>query len=93
MLEQELPNSFLVPSETADGRYYAANMDLGFCECPMGMLRGPCMHKHAVAANFNVVCANIIPSRDPFSNSHLREFFHFLATGTQNDKNWYRPLS
>ena len=27
------------------------------------------------------------------SDSHLREFYHFLATGTQKDKNWYRPLS
>ena len=54
-LEQGLPNSFLVPSETADGRYYDVNMDLGLCECPMGMLRGPCKHKHVVAVNFNVV--------------------------------------
>ena len=90
VLEQGLPNSFLVPSETADGRY-EVNMDLGLCKCPMGMLRGPCKHKHVVAANFNVVCAEIIPSSDSLSASHLREFYHFLATGTQKDKNWYRP--
>ena len=85
VLEQGLPNSFLVPSETANGRYYEVNMDLGLCKCPMGMLHGPCKHKN----NFNVVCAAIIPSSDSLSDSHLQEFYHVLATGTQKDKNWY----
>ena len=53
--EKGLPNSFPVPSETVNGKNYEVNMDLGLCECPMGILPGTCKHKHAVAANFDVV--------------------------------------
>lgn len=68
-------------------------MDLGLCECPMGMLRGPCKHKHLVAANFSIPSPDVIPSSDSESDSALRAFYHFLGTGTQMNANWYRPLS
>ena len=90
--EDGLPNTFLVPSETSDDLLYEVNMDLGLCECPMGMLRGPCKHKHAVAKKFPVISSDVIPSSDSNSDSALRAFYHFIGTGTQLSANWYRPL-
>ena len=42
--EDGLSNSYIVPSERTNGKFYEVNMDLGLCECPIGMLRGPCKH-------------------------------------------------
>ena len=81
--------TFRVPSETVDDKFYDVNMDLGLCECPMGRLRGPCKHKHVVAEHFNLVTPDVIPT----NNSRTRAFFHFIATGTERDPNWYRSLS
>ena len=92
-IEDGLPNSFLVPSEEVEGLHYEVNMDLGLCECPMGMLRGPCKHKHLVGANFSIPSPDVIPSSDSEKDSALRAFYHFLGTGTQMNANWYRPLA
>ena len=61
-----------VHSETLDDTFYDVNMDLGLCECPMGMLRGPCKHKHVVAEHFNLVTPDVISTNDP----RIRAFFH-----------------
>ena len=36
--------TYRVPSETVADKFYDVNMDLSLCECPQGMLRGPCKH-------------------------------------------------
>ena len=50
-LDDDVPNSYLVPSERIEGKMYEVNMDLGLCECSSGMLRGPCKHKQIVATH------------------------------------------
>ena len=90
--EDGLPNSYIVPSERTSGKFYEVNMDLGLCECPIGMLRGPCKHKQLVAAKFDIVTSDTIPSSDSHSDSQLRGFYHFLATGVHKSNDWYRPL-
>ena len=69
------------------------NMDLRLCECPRGMLRGPCKHKQVVSAEFEIATPGVIPSSDSVTDSKLRAFYHFVATGAMKDINWYRPLS
>ena len=54
-------NSYPVTSELIEGKMYVVNMDLRLCQCPAGMLRGPCKHKQLVADHFNLVCADVIP--------------------------------
>ena len=81
--------TYLVPSETVEGKFYNVNMELGLCECAKGMLRGPCKHKHIVAEHFNILSCDVIPK----SESRVRAFYHFLTPGTEKDANWYRSLS
>ena len=88
-----VPNSFLVPSEFEDGKFYEVNMDLRVCECRQGMLRGPCKHKQIVAANFEIATPDVIPSSDSMTDCKLRAFYHFVGTGVHKDINWYRPLT
>ena len=82
-------NTYLVPSEPITGQFYEVNMDLGLCECPLGMLKGTCKHKHVLAEKCQVVCADVIPNHNP----HVRAHYHFLATGERRDANWYRALN
>ena len=37
VVKDGLPNSYLAPSEGTKDLFYEVNMDLGLCECPMGM--------------------------------------------------------
>ena len=64
-------------------------MDLGLCECSSGMLRGHCKHNQIVATHFNLISPGLIPEQDP----RVRAFQHYLATGKQQNANWYRPLT
>ena len=82
-------NRYLVPSEDTIGKYYEVNMDLGLCECPQGMLKGPCKHKHVLAEKYQLASTDVIPNHSP----HLRAFYHFLGTGESRDANWYRSLT
>ena len=88
-LDGDVPNSYLVPSERIEGKMYEVNMDLGLCECSSGMLRGPCTHKQIVVIHFNLIFLSLIPKQDP----RVRAFYHYLATGKQQNANWYRPLT
>ena len=92
-IDNSIPNSFLVPSEYNDDKFYEVKMDLRLCECPQGMLRGPCKHKQVVCAQFDIATPDVIPSSDSVTDCKLRAFYHFVATGTMKDMNWYRPLS
>ena len=82
-------NTYLVPSESINGKFYEVNMDLGLCECPQGMLKGPCKHKHVLAEKCQVISADVIPNHNP----HVRAFYRSLATGESRDANWYRSLN
>ena len=55
VLNNGVPNSYLVPSERIEGKIYGVNMDLSVCQCPTGMLRGPCKHKQVVVRYFKIV--------------------------------------
>ena len=82
-------NTYLVPSDSIDGKFYKVNMDLGLCECPQGMLKGPRKHKHVLAEKCQVLSADVIPNHNP----QVRAHYHFLATGERRDANWYRALN
>ena len=88
-LDGDVPNSYLVPSERIEGKMYEVNMDLDLCECSSGMLRGPCKYKQIVATHFNLISSDLIPEQDP----GVRAFYLYLATGKQQNANWYRPLT
>ena len=88
-LDDDVPNSYLVPSERIEGKMYCVNMDLGLCECSFSMLRGPCKHKQIIATHFNLIPSDLIPEQDP----RVRAFYHYLATGKQQNANWYRSLT
>ena len=64
-------------------------MNVGLCECPQGMLKGPCKHKQAVANEFQLSSLDTLFNATP----RLRAFYHFLATGESRDANWYRGLA
>ena len=64
-------------------------MDLSVCQCPTGMLRGPCKHKQVVAEHFKIVSSDLIPENDP----RIRAFYHYLATGTRQNTSQYRQLN
>ena len=64
-------------------------MDVGLCECPQGMLKGPCKHKHVLAEKCQVVSADVIPNHNP----NVRAHYHFLATGERRVANWYRAFN
>ena len=68
---------------------YEVNMDFSVCQCPTGMLRGPCKHKQIVAEHFKIVSSDLIPENDP----RIRTFYHYLATGTRRSNSWYRQLN
>ena len=89
IIQVDNDGTYLVPSETVEGKFYNVNMELGLCECAKGMLRGPCKHKHIVAEHFNILSCDVIPKSEP----RVRAFYHFLATGTEKDAERYRSLS
>ena len=40
---------YKVPSEALEDKLYNVDMEKGICECRVGLNKGPCKHKKAVA--------------------------------------------
>ena len=81
-------SEFIVPSESESDKRYRINMKKGLCECKIGALKGPCKHKALVAKMFKTKNFEILPE----DNSVMRAFFYFLATGSNKDASWFRPI-
>ena len=85
-------NRYLVPSERffkEHNKMYVVNMTLSLCQCPAGILNGPCKHKQLVADHFNLVSPDIIPHKDP----RVRMLYYYLATGEKRDASWFPSLN
>ena len=63
-------------------------MNIGLCECPIGLLKRPCKHKHVLAKHFKLPSFNTIPTE----SCEMRAIYDFLGTGQREDPTWYRPL-
>ena len=81
-------NTYHVPSENEQDTYYFVDMEIGLCECPVGLSRGPCKHKHVLTKEFNLISFDTIPTE----SCEMRSFYHFLGTGQREVPTWYRPL-
>ena len=64
-------------------------MNIGLCECPIGLSKGQCKHKHVLANHFHVPSLDTIPANSP----DMRAFYHHLGTGSKQNVTWYRPLN
>ena len=72
-----------------EDKLYKVDMKAGLCECFKGFLKGPCKHKGAVSLIYKLHNFDALPQQ----NENMRSFYHFLATGTQKDIAWFRPIN
>lgn len=84
-------NLYMVPSEQHFQEFkkmYMVNMNLSICECPVGILHGPCKHKQIVAEHFKIASPDVIPHENP----QVRALYYYLATGERKSMTWFRSL-
>ena len=81
-------NTYHFPSENEQDTYYFVDMEIGLSECPVGLSRGPCKHKHVLTKECNLISFDTIPTE----SCEMRSFYHFLGTGQREVPTWYRPL-
>ena len=79
---------YLVESETDDDVWYIADMQSGFCSCPVGKTCKPCKHKAAAAKYYGKVYFSATPTNDPC----MRALYHFVATGKSLPSYCYRNV-
>lgn len=78
---------YTVPSETTSGKIYRVNLNIGYCECPVGKWGGPCKHQDVAAYASRTDTPNSIPVNCP----KTRQKIHYLATGNTTVKeSWWR---
>ena len=82
-------NEHTVPSETTAGKMYKVNLQLGYCECPVGKWGGPCKHQDVAAYASQKDAPNSLPMNCP----KARKKIFYLATGNDTiSENWFRGL-
>ena len=79
---------YFVECEKDPEKFYQVSMRRNECQCGAAINRGPCKHKASVAYHFGDAQLAMIPETDP----KARALYHFLATGTMLENDWYRQF-
>ena len=78
--QQDQSHLFIVPSfpDTTAGRDYLVDMEIGQCECPIGMTGAPCKHQYVLWSHQMYKSSNFLPA---FS-AEDRQKFGIIALGS-----------
>ena len=81
-------NLFSVPSRSKPQTFYAVDMNIGRCECPVGSDGSPCFHQYLlwskqIASNYNFI---------PKFDEKARQKFALIALGKSLNQEFYKPL-
>ena len=81
-------NVFLVDSLTIPNKKYMVDMNIGLCECQVGMNGSPCKHQYILWVKNISTCTNFLP----LFNVSQRQKFAEIATGQSMSLHFYEGL-